>query len=40
MRASADYRRRVLANLLQRLWWQTQGRVDLSLESGSQWEAA
>ena len=40
MRASADYRRRVLANLLQRLWWQTQGRTDLSLESGSHWEAA
>jgi xanthine dehydrogenase small subunit len=39
MRASADYRRRVLANLLQRLWWQTQGRADLSLESGSPWEA-
>jgi xanthine dehydrogenase small subunit len=39
MRASADYRRRVLANLLQRLWWQTQGRTDLSLESGSHWEA-
>jgi xanthine dehydrogenase small subunit len=39
MRASADYRRRVLANLLQRLWLQTQGRTDLSLESGSHWEA-
>jgi xanthine dehydrogenase small subunit len=33
MRASAAYRRQVLGNLLERLWLQTQGHVEINLES-------
>jgi xanthine dehydrogenase small subunit len=33
MRASADYRRQVLGNLLERLWLQTQGHEEINLES-------
>jgi len=33
MRASSDYRRDVLGNLLQRLWLQSQGQTDVSLDT-------
>jgi len=33
MRASGDYRRQVLGNLLQRFWLESQGQADVSLES-------
>jgi len=32
MRASSDYRRQVLGNLLQRLWLQSQGESNVSLD--------
>jgi xanthine dehydrogenase small subunit len=33
MRASADYRRQVLGNLLQRFWLETQGQALVALEA-------
>ena len=33
MRASADYRRQVLGNLLQRFWLETQGQALVTLEA-------
>ena len=35
MRASADYRRQVLGNLLQRFWLESQGQAHTNLESFS-----
>lgn len=33
MRASSDYRRQVLGNLMQRLWFQSQGETEVSLDT-------